>query len=600
LLLPSLLLLSSLAAGQIREAKRILVIEDQMTAPAYEAVDRSFESNLLTQFPEAAEFYRESLDTILMPDLSYQTQVKAWYEHKYSHRKLDLIVTIGPASHDLIQREHARFFPGVPVVFCADLKTDGETRPDPDFTGVWIDFDPVGTVDAARHLLPAAKHVAVIAGNGLFDQLFLAQVRKRFQGYQGVDFTYVTDFDMASLLTKVRSLPEDTVILYLTVTKDRSGRRLFVTYTLPLVSAAADVPVFGMIDLMVDRQAIVGGHVSSLSAQGQIASDLAVRILQGSKPQELPVVTAPNRYAFGWTQLQRWGLDASLVPPGSAVLNRDPGIWQRYRRTILVIIGTLLFLAILVIYLLIERTKRLRVQRQLEHDIAERKKAEAALMDLSSRLIDAQEEERSRIARELHDDFNQRLAVLAINLQTATRIVPTEPDKAVARMNDLCEQTSDIGADLHKMSRNLHSSTLDVLGLAEGIRSLCDEVAEQQGLQVEFVAHEVPRTISRQTSLCLYRIAQEGLRNVTRHSGANEAVVQLHGNGRESVLSIADAGPGFDAEAPGFKPGLGLGACRSACGRWAAPSGSSRAPALEPRLPRARQYHEAIPIKAPS
>jgi signal transduction histidine kinase len=217
-----------------------------------------------------------------------------------------------------------------------------------------------------------------------------------------------------------------------------------------------------------------------------------------------------------------------------------------------------LLLSGVVVYLLIERAKRLRVQHTLEADIVKREKAEAALIDLSDRLINAHEEERSRIARELHDDFNQRLAVLAINLKNAARILPAEPDKAVEQINELCDQTSEIGADLHKMSRNLHSSTLDVLGLVEGIHGLCDEFAEQQGVQVEFLADGVPRTVSPPISLCLFRIVQEALTNVKKHSGASEAVVQLQGSDKDIVLSIVDAGVGFDAQDASFKVGLGL------------------------------------------
>ncbi|HZD32074.1 MAG TPA: sensor histidine kinase, partial [Candidatus Angelobacter sp.] len=149
-------------------------------------------------------------------------------------------------------------------------------------------------------------------------------------------------------------------------------------------------------------------------------------------------------------------------------------------------------------------------------------------------------------------------AVLSINLKRAARVVPTEPRQAVAQIDGLCEQTNDIGADLHKMSRNLHSSTLEVLGLVEGIRSLCKEFSEQQGLRVEFLAVGVPRKVPVAISLCLFRIAQEALSNAKKHSGAKSALVELHGDNDGVVLSVADAGAGFDASAPSFKAGLGL------------------------------------------
>jgi signal transduction histidine kinase len=559
LLLGLIVFSSPLGSAQAR-TKKILLLVDQMSAPAMELVAREFEADLTAKSPDQIELFRESLDTFLIPEEDYQEDVREWYEKKYSQRKLDLIVTVGPASHDFIVTVHSGYFPGVPVVFVVDIKRGHEAAaPDPHFTGVWMDLDPVSTVDVVRQLLPATKHIAVVSGSGLIDRLFTKAVKTKLQGYQGVDFTYLTDLDLSSLLEKVRNLSNDTVILYLTVTKDRNQQHLFVTYTLPLVSAAADVPVFGLVDLMVlQGMGIVGGRLSGYSDTGPLAAEIALRVLRGTTPESIPAITVANRYAFDWKQMQRWGLDASRLPAGSAVLNREPSAWQRYKRVILFVLALLVLSTSVMVYLLIERAKRVRVQQALEADVAERKKAEAALMDLSARLINAHEEERSRIARELHDDFNQRLAVLAINLKKAVRVFSSEPDKAVGRIIELCDQTSEIGEDLHKMSRNLHSSALDVLGLAEGINDLCDEFAEQHGLHVEFVAEDVPRTLSPAVALCLFRIAQEALNNVKKHSGASEVFVQLHRNSKEIVLSIADAGVGFDPLDPAFGAGLGL------------------------------------------
>lgn len=265
----------------------------------------------------------------------------------------------------------------------------------------------------------------------------------------------------------------------LTLTQDGAGRRSFVQTTLPLVSTAADVPVFGLIDRTLGRDLVAIGAVVLLEAA-------------------------------------------------------------------------------LLAYLLIERRKRRRAQQALELDIAERKKAEAALIDLSRNLINAREEEQSRIARELHDDFNQRLAVLAIRLKTTSMLVTRDPAGASQRMDELCEEAGDIAGDLHKLSHNLHSSVLYSLGLVDGIQSLCTEFAEQHGIEVEFTAHDVPRDLARESSLCLFRIAQEGLRNVKKHSGASNAYIDLRGNEKEIVLSVLDWGRGFDDQDSSFKAGLGL------------------------------------------
>ncbi|HZD31027.1 MAG TPA: hypothetical protein VE779_05125, partial [Candidatus Angelobacter sp.] len=388
LLLLAVLQTAALASGQVREAKKILIVEDQVSAPAVEAVARVFESNLASMSADPLNFYRESLDTFLIPEEDYQAAVRQWYEKKYSHRKLDLIVTIGPASHDFLLNERPRYFADVPVVFLLDLKPEGNMAPtEAGFAGVWMEFDPVATLDVARDLLPTTKHVAVVAGDGMFDKLFTKSVKTELQGYQGLDITYLTDLDLASLLKQVGKLSSDTVVLYLTVTKDRNGRHMFVAYTLPLVSAAADVPVFGMMDLVVGKEiaagrGIVGGRVTDLADSAPTAAEIASRILKGERPENIPQVTVANRYVFDWKLLQKWGLDASRLPPGSTILNREPGMWQRYKQIILGALALIVFLLGVVVYLLIERAKRLRVQEALKAHVVEKEKAAAAMMDL--------------------------------------------------------------------------------------------------------------------------------------------------------------------------------------------------------------------------
>jgi PAS domain S-box-containing protein len=178
-------------------------------------------------------------------------------------------------------------------------------------------------------------------------------------------------------------------------------------------------------------------------------------------------------------------------------------------------------------------------------EITARKQAEEERLELSGRLIDLQEKERSRLARELHDDFNQRLAVLAIDLERTAQTVTTSPLKASQKLHELWSQATEIGTDLHSLSHRLHSSTLEGLGLVLGLSSLCEEFAAQHEIQVDFMHDRVPRFIPPDIALCLFRIAQEALRNVKRHSGASRAEVRLEGKGDVISLSISDEGIGF-------------------------------------------------------
>jgi PAS domain S-box-containing protein len=196
--------------------------------------------------------------------------------------------------------------------------------------------------------------------------------------------------------------------------------------------------------------------------------------------------------------------------------------------------------------------------RGTTQDITERKLSEKALLALSGRLITAQEEERARIARELHDDLSQRMALLAIGIEQFEQGMPELSFKARQQIHDLAAVTAEVSSTIHNLSHQLHPSKLDTLGLVASLGGLCREFGTQHNLQVQFVHTEIPRQLPREVTLCLFRIVQEALRNVVKHSGATEAKVELSGHDGRIELSIFDSGAGFNAAFAKGTGGLGL------------------------------------------
>jgi PAS domain S-box-containing protein len=190
-------------------------------------------------------------------------------------------------------------------------------------------------------------------------------------------------------------------------------------------------------------------------------------------------------------------------------------------------------------------------------DITARKLADAALAGVSGKLIEAQEQERRRIARELHDDIGQRLALLGIELAQLERS-SSNPSEFPRRIGKLQLQTSEIAADVQSLSHELHSSKLQYLGLAAALKGFCQEFSEQQKVEVDFKTHDLPTPLSPDTSLCFFRVLQEALHNAAKHSGVRHFKVRLWGTPDEIHLTIADSGVGFDVEAPKASRGLGL------------------------------------------
>ena len=177
---------------------------------------------------------------------------------------------------------------------------------------------------------------------------------------------------------------------------------------------------------------------------------------------------------------------------------------------------------------------------------------------MSGRLIEAQDEERKRIAREIHDDYSQRIAMVAMDLENLAENVGESSGETSQQFHELFDRISELGADLHSLSHRLHSSTLESLGLLAGVEAFCKEFAEQQGVQVDFAHENIPRGVPEDAALCMFRITQEALRNIKRHSGANRAEVSLELQDGSLHLSISDCGCGFDSNKPPAERGIGI------------------------------------------
>jgi len=174
---------------------------------------------------------------------------------------------------------------------------------------------------------------------------------------------------------------------------------------------------------------------------------------------------------------------------------------------------------------------------------------------MSGRLIEAHEQERTRIGRDLHDDIVQRLALLAIELEGVQHDSAPELSR---RIDDLRKQATQIANDVQLLSHELHSSKLEYLGIVAAIKSFCKEYGERQKLEIDFKSHDLPAALPTDLSLSLFRVLQEALRNATKHSGVKSFEVKLWGTRDEIHLTVRDSGVGFHPEAARGGRGLGL------------------------------------------
>jgi PAS domain S-box-containing protein len=226
-------------------------------------------------------------------------------------------------------------------------------------------------------------------------------------------------------------------------------------------------------------------------------------------------------------------------------------------------------------------------------DITDHKLAETALADVNRRMIEAQEQERTWIARELHDDIGQRLVLLAINLVQLDQSAVHLPEFS-SRVGELKNQVFEIAGDIQTISHRLHSSKLESLGLAGAMRSFCKEFEEQKNVEIDFQSQGLPEPLSPDISLCLFRVLQEALYNAAKHSGGRLFEVRSWATPSAVHLTVSDFGCGFDMETAKTGRGLGLTSIEE---RLKIVHGAL---SIESQLKRGTTVHAFVPINSVS
>ena len=672
----AVLVLSGGMEAQTRPTRRVLILYETGTwYPAINTIDQGIRAGL-QDAPYRLEFYREYMETVLFPDPETQQEFRNFYLRKYQNRKPDVIIAVGPSPLQFILKTHESAFAGIPVIFCLPYGPLPNTLTlDPGITGVTNVVEPAATLEVALRLKPETKHVIIVGGTSTLDRQTEAMIQQGLRGYADrLDISYLTNLTMPALLTRLRHVPNDAIILFIGVTQDAAGTPFIGSESAAAVTAAASAPVFVLTDSFLGHGE-VGGELFTRFEQGNITGNMSLRVLTGEKPQDIPAVNGVTQYMFDWRALKRWGLKERDLPSGSIVVNRQLSVWESYKWYIVGVISLILLEALLISGLLWQRARRRETSRDLEkrttelqareellkifvknvpagvvmldremrylqvsdrwcadygveasqilgrshyealpdmpdrwkeihrraldgetfradqdrwdrksgptwvrwevrpwrnldgkpggilifaEEITRRKQAEEALASVSHKLIEAQEKERTRIARELHDDINQQIALAAVELDGLQRSNPNLDSEAGRRMKALVKRISDIGMEVQAISHRLHSSKLEILGVVSACRSFCREVAELNKVTVDFIEEGVPRGVPEDVSLCLFRILQESLNNAIKHSGTDQFEVRLGAVSDEIQLTVRDCGVGFDAPAALSGHGLGL------------------------------------------
>jgi PAS domain S-box-containing protein len=767
--------------------------------PSNPAFDLSFQAALKSAPAGSIEYYSEYLESDRFPEENQSEVLRDYLRQKYASRSIDVVVAVSDVPLEFLLKYRDSLFPRTPIVFVA-IKPPATNEPSgPGLTGIVLGGGYRKTLDLALRLHPGTKQVFIISGTLNHDKTYETLCRKEFQDLDsGVSINYFTDLSLDELIFKTKRLPERSLVLYIWQQLQNEGRLLESADILAAIAPSTTAPIYGVAGWQVGR-GVVGGYLRTFETEGTRAGEIALRIANGARAQDIPIESAKKVPMFDWRALKRWGIKETNLPPGSLVLNRQPTAWELYKvyivsgMTLILVEALLIFglawqrgrakkaeaeLAIALdrlrlaveagrsvgwdwdlktgrdrwfgdletmfgipsdgytghiddfrrrIYpddrqvawqavadarqnrkpyvaefrvvrtdgtvrwisargrfyysqsgdpermlgMAVDITERrlteeaLRGSEQRLHlaiqagrmyayewdsstdmivrsaefadvlgtdqpiqtsrrnltvqvhpddcerlaaeftritpespasqvqyrllrpdggvqwlerraraffddtgklqriigvvaDITDRKEAEQALATIGRRLIEAHEEERTWIARELHDDINQRIALLSVELDQYDQHRTSSEVKVPDHLRHVRQRLSELGKDVQALSHRLHSSKLEYLGIEAAAKGFCQEFSEQLKVEIDFSHGGVPHSLSKEISLCLFRVLQEALQNAVKHSGVGRFRVELHGTAGGVQLSVSDLGVGFDAQDAINRRGLGL------------------------------------------
>jgi signal transduction histidine kinase len=389
------------------------------------------------------------------------------------------------------------------------------------------------------------------------------QVQSALQRFADrVALVYMKERTLPELLAAVKAIPTQSLIFYTRYVPlapySPVDRDMYPYEIGGLIAEVAPVPIYASSEKSIGT-GVVGGMIRPIDVVGTRVGEMARQILKGTPSEDIPIGTIPTTPIFDWRQVKRWGIDPSKLPPGSRILFRTPSVWETYRWYI---VGTIVLVTaqlLLISGLLRQRARRRHAEETILAREASLRTSFEQSRQLAGRLINAQETIRASLARDLHDDICQRLATVSMDVD-ALRTSAGDIRDAVTQhaFDELARDTNSTLEGIRRLSHDLHPSTLPMLGLVPALRAHCAEIAKRHNVVVEFTTEGDLELLHPDIAVCLFRIAQESLRNGIAHAGAQRFRVSLASAGDEVVLTVTDDGRGFDLEAV-RQNGKGLG-----------------------------------------
>ena len=555
---------TSMASAQAppspRPIKRVLMIHSGAEAyPGSANLDETITKVLSAHPAFEIDYHVEHLENEEFGETA-DASLRDYIRMKFRDRPLDVVIVNTAPAVQFALRHRAELFPDVPMVFvAAGPPAELLRREIPGVTGMVRDPSQSETVDLALKLHPGTRRVHVVAyapavvGYQQRTQAQLMPIAQR------VTVTFANEPTLAEALAVIKQLPADSLVLFARYSPTSKGRVIFPDEMLPQFADASPVPIYSAIETNLD-QGVVGGMMRGELATAKRLGEITLRILEGDKPENIPIEATRMAPIFDWRQIRRWGIDPALLPPGAEIRFRGPTLWEQYGAYVVAAVAVVTAQLLLIGALLTQRARLRRADNRLRASEASLRASYERIKQLAGRLINAQEAARASIARDLHDDVCQKLAHVTLgvsSLKHASGNIQDAPTQLL--LDELDRDAHNTFDGIRRLSHDLHPATLRLLGLVPALRAHCNEVATRNGVAVQFSAGDPVGDANPDVAVCLFRIAQESLRNGIEHGSAEHLSVTLHRAGDWLELCVTDDGRGFDvSETWRDDGGLGL------------------------------------------
>jgi len=559
------------------QRRRIYFLESLSPAlPAAVRTIDAFKKRLSETTSEQFEIFVDYMELVRLPSQAHIDRTVQYLSGKYAEAPPDLLITLGRAATPFMVKNREAIASHVPLILVSVPSLDAKESGLDNVFWVSAEYNFSKTLDLARQLQPAARHLVVVGGAGTYDQRWLTDARRELQPYrERYDTKYIAGLSYADTLKEVSQLSKDTIVIMSFFFVDGSGQ----TYSSPKVAAdvarASPAPVYSPISTNLG-EGIVGGYMDSWEEHGIAAADVALQILAGKSPEAIQRDNKPRQaYHVDARQLARWNIGSARIPAGSEVHYREFNVWERYRWEIIAIIATVILQAAVITGLFFERRRR-----------------RTAELELRERLMEVIHLNRTAVAGALSasvaHELNQPLGAIQSYAEAALLYLQADPPN-VARAHDILgnilrddQRAAKIIAHLRSLLKKRNQSELqefDFTDVVDDTVQIVRPEARKKGIDLTATNTEFPLPVRGdriQVQQVLMNLAMNGI-DAMNDCSPGEAKMLISTalvNGSAVRVSVADSGTGvppdalnkiFDAfyTTKGHGTGLGLSIART-------------------------------------